>query len=413
MDLDGKREALVEFARGFYANRIAIDLGKSVETTLESLVRPATPLIQMAHDGQLPHLGIVRMVIKADQIVRLAGGGVTLYLVGNHYSPSMRPENIRFGMPLKGQSPDDVKHPPRVRIGKANARTPFRWLKPPAQEDLLRLHDQVRDFVTNNLTHEEKEGRTLVPQTESQIASRLETAFALLRTAAASVANFGDWLVRVQHDLFHVLLGEEADRILFLPMADLATLLGPELVRLSRDSDTVARLKSEVSADQTARGEEPYLRGGESHAFWIHCPSCFRRQRAPWSPEGSLEFACRACGQRRRMEGGALWDWMMPDIVAYEAALFRLGIDGWVVGSHASYHPVIERVYATVFGGEVPPRFFLTSVPTFRGLGDPPEGYRRTRLLRALLEMEPAAIANALRAPWEENPSLRSDLFSP
>ena len=52
-----------------------------------------------------------------------------------------------------------------------------------------------------------------------------------------------------------------------------------------------------------------------------------------------------------------------------------------------------------------------TTVPTFQGIGDLPEGYGRTRLLRALLEMEPPALAAGLRVPWEENPQLRSDLL--
>jgi len=49
----------------------------------------------------------------------------------------------------------------------------------------------------------------------------------------------------------------------------------------------------------------------------------------------------------------------------------------------------------------------------FRGIGDPQEGYRRTRLLRALLEMEPSALAAALRAPWDEHPTIRSELLGP
>jgi hypothetical protein len=111
------------------------------------------------------------------------------------------------------------------------------------------------------------------------------------------------------------------------------------------------------------------------------------------------------------LEGEAAWKWTMPDIVAYEVALFRLGTDAWVVGSRASYLPAIERTYDRLFRSPMPPRFFQTSVPVFRGIGDPPEGYGRTRLLRALLEMDPAALAAGLRAPWEENPKLRSDLL--
>jgi hypothetical protein len=101
----------------------------------------------------------------------------------------------------------------------------------------------------------------------------------------------------------------------------------------------------------------------------------------------------------------------MPDIVGYEAGLFRLGIGGWVIGSQAPYHAEIERLYREEYGEATPPKFLLASVPTFRGTGDPPEGYGKTRLLRAWLETEPPALAAALLAPWNENPRIRSDLL--
>src|SRR5947208_1640940 len=233
----------------------------------------------------------------------------------------MRPENLRFGAPLKGGSPDEVKHPPKVHVGRARSHTPFRWLRPPTSHALHALRRQIDDFVENNVAHEKKTGGRLRTNAKERIALRLDHLFGMMHLAAGEVESLGDWLIRIQHDLFHRMLGHEADRILFLPMADLT------------------------------------------------------------------------------------------DLVGYEVALFRLGLGGWVVGSHAPYHPVIEQVYSRLFRCEMPPKFFLTSMPKFRGMGDPAQGYGRTRLLRALLEMEPSALAAALSSPWSDDPKIHSDLL--
>jgi hypothetical protein len=155
-----RRAALAEFAATFYQERLRVPLGARTRATMSLLADPDTLILEMAHDGQLPHLGITRLVLKAHDVASQDRQAVTLYLVGNHYTPAMRPDNIRFGMPLKGEPPDAVKHPPKIKIGKANAQTPFRWLPPPESDDLAALRDQVRDFVSNNLAHEAKVGQS-------------------------------------------------------------------------------------------------------------------------------------------------------------------------------------------------------------------------------------------------------------
>lgn len=406
-----RREGLAQFARAVYQERLHIPVEGTVRETLRQLQDPNVLMLEMAHDGQLPHLGIVRLVLKTHDIAVADGRAVALYLVGNHYTAAMRPDNIRFGMPLRGQPPDSVKHPPKVRIGKSHADTPFRWLPPPTSEDLNALETQVADFVSNNLAHERKSGTRVHAYAGDIIRERLDSVFGVLSGAARDVASFGDWLVRVQHDLFLRLLGGEADRILFLPMADLAVLFRAELEMIAREAGSVSKIKSDVSAEQRSRGDEPYQRRSEPSSFWVYCPSCYRRRRELWSP-GALEFVCATCGHREKLRGDDLWRWVMPDIVAYEAGVFRLGIAGWVVGSRAAYHPVIERVYTHVFRAPMPPRFYGTSIPVFRGVGDPAEGDSKTRLLRALLEIDPPALARALRAPWRENPNILSDVFA-
>lgn len=381
-----RRRALAAFAGSFYRDRLKVDATPGERRAWADLADPDRLAVEMAHDGQLPHLGIVRMVLKAEEVARLDGPGVALYLIGSHYTPEMRPDNIRYGMPLKGLAPDAVKHPPKLRIGKANAHTPFRWLPPPAGADLETLLAQLEDFVDNNVAYA-RESLAIAPDdAKAAILERLRAQFAALRRAAAEVGSLGDWLIRVQRDLFRAMVADRADRIVFLPMAEVADLFRPDLESLARD---------------------------RIELFWIHCPSCKRRQRLAGTPEGPFAFRCSVCRHEEALAPPEAWRWIMPDIVAYEAGLFRLDIDGWVVGSHAAYHPQIEALYAERYRAETPPTFFLTSVPTFRGIGEPPEGHRRTRLLRALLEVSPEALAQALDAPWDENPRIVSEFLKP
>jgi hypothetical protein len=406
---DERRRALARFAKGFYETRLHAPASSESSQAFEDLADPDTVLIVHSHDGQLPHLGIVRMVLKAHDIASQDRKAVTLYLIGNHYTAAMKRLNLRYGMPHVGRSPDDLDQPPKVPVG--NAQTPFRWLPPPSEKDLDMLRRKVEAFIPQNLGHERRTGTPLVSDAKERITARLQGQFDLLNRAARESESFGDWLIRVQYDAFTRMLGPEAGRIVFLPMADLSFLFRDELTMVADRADEVAAVKAAVSAEQIARGEEPYAREPQASSFWVHCPSCFRRARQPWHPAKPVEFECPFCKSRHRLEGEDVWKWSMPDIVAYEVALFRLGTDAWVVGSHAAYLPAIERAYDRLFQSPMPPRFFQTTVPTFRGIGDPPQGYGRTRLLRALLEMEPPALAAGLRAPWEENPKLRSDLL--
>ena len=410
--LSERRDRLAEFVSWFYSDRLKIDLSDHQKQVFEALADPETLAMEIAHDGQLPHLGVVRMVLKTHDVSTIDGRAVTLYLVGDHYSPEMRPDNIHFGMPLRGKTPDEVKHPPKLRIGKANVHKPFRWLPPPTPANLRSLQNQLAEFISHNVAHERKSGHRIAEEVREEILARLQDIFKVLESASQCVQNMGDWLIRVQHDMFHRMLAIEADAILFLPMAGLTGLFKEELVAMVREADVIAEIKEAVSEEQRIAGREPYQRSRERSHFWIYCPACGRRSRYAWSPGQPYAHVCPVCGGHTSIDPGRVWDQSMPDIVVFELGLFRFGVDGWVVGSEAPYHPVIERAHRALFGSEMPPRYLLDSVPRFCGLGDPPEGYGKARLLRVLLEMRPERIGAALRAPWTQNPSLRSEFLS-
>ena len=314
--LVSRRESVAKFASEFYRDRLKVLPSSDMQRAFQELTSPDTLAVEIAHDGQLPHLGVVRMVLKADEVARADGRAAVLYLIGNHYTPQMRPYNLHYGMPLKGRPPDAVKHPPRIGIGRAHVHTPFRLLPPPSDESLRELHRQLIEYVAHNVGHERRAGRNVSDADEERLLERLRWQFDLLRRIAAELSSFGDWLIRVQYELFRELMGGGVDRVLFLPMAELTILFRDELTELAR------RILS-------------------GKFFWLYCPTCHRRSRVSWSPGAALLFDCSQCGHRADLGADEVWDWVMPDIVAYEAAFFRLGIDGWVVGSHADYHPQI------------------------------------------------------------------------
>ena len=404
-----RRGSLADAARRYYRTRLGCSPTDAEDASLSTLGDPDAIAVEIAHDGQLPHLGVVRMVLKSDEIARRDRRGVALYLVGTHYSPDMRPDNIHFGMPLRGSRPEQVKHPPKLRIGRANIHKPFRWLPPPTTSDLSILREQLVNFVRHNVAHERKSGRTLSKTAVELMVSRLDRLFVLLERASQETADFGDWLVRVQRDLLLLLLEREGAGVVLLPMAELNALVVQELAEIAEHPAGIAGDRRPAATNQATPGDEAGSSQSESGPFWANCPACGRRRRFPWFPGTQAGFRCGACGHSEMLPGKDPWRFIMPDIVAYQASVFHLGVDGWVAGSRADYHPSIRSVFESVFGRKAPPTFFLTSVPVFRGVGEPPEGNRKARLLRALLELEPSAIADALRAPWDEDPQIESE----
>ncbi len=401
--LNAGRERLASALSDLYTHRLGLPFSAAYVDELATKLRdPETVLVEMAHDGQLPHLGIVRLVLKAREIASLVPRGLAVYFVGDHYTAAMRPENLYVGMPLRGRDADHVKNPLTIPIGRKARHVPFRWLPPPRVESLEELERRVDAWLVNNASASQKRGA--VPAIREQVAAR----FAMLRESSARTSSFGDWLMRIQALLFRDLFGGPPPNLAILPMGDIGTWV-PEVVDdlMARDA-MVAQIKRDISAEQRGRGETPYAgEPMEMSSFWVHCPECHRRSRASISGR-EFRTTCTSCGRSvvaRWPEDAAL---VLPDIVAYELALFRTGISGWVVGSRAPYHAVIERAYESLYGIPMPPKFFLTSIPRFQGIGEPKEGHPRARLLRVLVEMDPARVRAALEAPWEENPALTS-----
>src|SRR3981189_1871696 len=260
--VDERRRDLSRFAKEFYRTRLHASVNREPSEAFEDIADPDTVLIVHSHDGQLPHLGIVRMVLKAHDIASQDRKAVTLYLIGNHYTAAMKRLNLRFGMPLIGRSPDELEHPPKIPV--ANAQTPFRWLPPPSEHDLEMLRRKVDAFLPQNIGHEKRAGTKAASDAKERIPARLQDLFTLLNRAARESESFGDWLIRVQHDVFTLMLGPEAGRIVFLPMADLSVLFRDALTMVADRAEEVSAVKAAVNAEQIARGEEPYAREAQA-----------------------------------------------------------------------------------------------------------------------------------------------------
>jgi len=397
-DPSAARRRLADFVTAFYARiRAPVPVG-----LIERLADPTRPVIEMAHDGQLPHLGIVRSVLKADEIAA-ATGGVCLYLIGNHYTSAMKPRNLHLGMPLRGVPPEKTKSPLRVSVGGASEDVPFKLLPTPAREQLDELEARAADYLTNNAAYERSRG--IEVSDLGAVEAKMAATFGVLRTVAGEVGSFGDWLIRVQHDLLDA--RRSLPVTLFAPFGDLHLPLRQELAAVMEREPETLRLKASVSQEQRERGEKPYATLPVSSG-WLACPRCGNRAKMDSMSATAIRFKCPRCGQAAQGPLSEFENLFSPDIVLFELMLFQAGLHGWVVGSRAAYHPVIEAAHRQILGGEMPPKFLLASVPRFRGIGDPPEGYGRTRLVRALFEIDVHVLCDALQAPWPEDPSVRS-----
>src|SRR5947207_11258390 len=101
-----------------------------------------------------------------------------------------------------------------------------------------------------------KAGGRLRTNAKRRIAVRLDQLFGMMHLAAEEVENLGDRLIRIQHDLFHLMRGHEADRILFLPIADLTDLVGPQLTLIAERSKEVDASQPAVAGSQSAQHGE-------------------------------------------------------------------------------------------------------------------------------------------------------------
>jgi len=341
-------------------------------------------------------------VLKAHEIAASSGKGLALYLVGDHYTPDMRPENLYVGLPLRGIDADHVKNPLTVPVGRTFRHVPFRRLPPPSATSLDEIERRSEAWLVNNAAHAGHKSSL------AALKSNLRAQMDMLRDSARQTRSFGDWLMRVQVLWFDALLGGPSPHLVILPMSGIVDWLPEILEGIAREDERLVRIKTEVSTAQRMGGKTPYS-GTDSvrSSFWVYCSRCERRSRATWA-NGMFRGSCVKCREPSTARWPEEASRVMPDIVAYETALFRAGIAGWVVGSPAPYHPVIERTYRELFGLEMPPKFFLTSVPRFWGLGEPEVGNPRARLLRVLLEIEPGVINESLAGPWDSEPRLRS-----
>ena len=146
--------------------------------------------------------------------------------------------------------------------------------------------------------------------------------------------------------------------------------------------------------------------GEEGGGIWMFCPKCRVRARPVWSVD-RVTISCSRCKAESDESVDPAGMNQFPDIIAYEAAALDL-FAAWIVGSEASYLAAIDRAFAKRRKIPPPPRASLTSVPKFRGVGEPPDGYGRSRLLRVFFEVDPATIREHLLAAWDADPRIVS-----
>lgn len=398
------REELFRFVKRFYYERIRVELTNEEESVLqESLLNPKTVLLEVAYDGYLPHLGVVRMVLKTYHVSTLIPNSCTLYLIGNHYTVAMKRGSTLFGLPLRGHEPNAVKKPIYFPVRGKNKHTPLRGIEPPSNKLMDEIDANVRQWIYENIAYERKNGNRII--CKEDIFNNLEEIINILKDCASKVTNYGDWVIRVQYVLFKKLLRDNINRILFLPMSDFYKLIGNDYRYILRKTKLLNKCKNEISKKQIYRGDVAYQKmeaDEDTSPFWIYCPKCYSRGRSIALPDEKLYFRCKVCGFEVNDFLFNLWDKTMPDVVGFEIGVFRLGIGGWIVGGKQSYQDVVDATYKALYDIPPPPRFISDSIPIFRGIGEPNEGYSKTKLIRALIEVSGENLKKSLLKPWKE-----------
>ena len=408
-----KRQQIYQSVIDFYS-KIQIELSSAQESNLkDSILNPETIFLEVAHDGQFPHLGIVQMVLKTYHVSTFINNSMVLYFIGDHYSADMRAESTLFGIPQMGVSPDKQKKPIVFKIGRKNQHVPLKWIAAPSAQMIDEVERGIRDWIVNNISYEKKKGNVITDV--KMIENNLKNIISILRESAKIVDNYGDWIIRVQYILFKELLGDDINKIVFLPFTEMTKLAKKEYIYNFEHTREINSIKKEVSKKQVESGLIPYQKTDISEditCFWLYCPNCKRRTRPIKCSENGIAFKCRICNSEIKGSIDDLWDMIMPDIIAFENAYFRLGIGGWIIGSKAPYHDVISETYTYLYGVPMPPKFLLSSIPVYRGIGDSDEGYGRTTLMRALLETSNEKLFESLMSPWGDNPYIESDFLA-
>ena len=396
----GKESALAaevaEFSRTFPPSiTVREALGQLVEDTYPECGRPIpysltsritsseTPLVEVAHDGQLPHLGIVRLVLKSAQVAKLSDG-VAIYLIGDHYSAEIRPRNVLVGMPLRGRNPDEVKQPLRLPIHGSDKEVSFMYLPPPSLAEIDTLHSRTWDWFEKNIAYERSLGNRI--EALDKLRERISLWYDRLGQESVAAGSLGNWMIRVQMRFIEEILGTKDLPLVVLPMSRFRSLIAAEL--------------REIIGSPRAQSDGPKA------GIWVHCPRCKVRGR-PDMTGSQVHFLCGRCRSEVEEPLDPAGPHQFPDIVSFEAAALQV-FSGWVVGSNAEYLPSIDRIYEDRRGTRSPPRAVLSSVPFFKGIGEPPEGYGRSRVLRVLFEVDGPAFRDALLSPWMQNPRIAS-----
>jgi len=238
------REVLLSVIRKFY-QEIHLSLSDSEKEFLKnSVLDKNTIFLEVAHDGQLPHLGIIRLILKTYHLCTLIPNSMVLYFVGDHYSSNMCHESTLFGIPQMGVSPNKQRKPVVLKIGRKNQHVPLKWIDSPNKEMLDDLKKSILDWSTNNIAYEKKKGNIIGDLTS--VRDNIDKIIDLLKENADNVNNYGNWLIRVQYTLLRSLMGDEINRIIFLPFSAMHELAKNEFSYYVEQTESINSIKLDL-----------------------------------------------------------------------------------------------------------------------------------------------------------------------
>lgn len=176
---ESARLAMLDLASQYMTRDLGLD-AHEVTARCDRLVPPHLAAVEFAHTPQLPHAGVVRLLLQS-QLLAAREAGTFVYFVNDHMPATALPE-ARY-IPVTNAD-GLVAKPPRFGPGKKSGKGGMHRTPPPSRHTVDSVLHRIDELLPSA-------GGT------TQLAD-------VLQVASDSTNSHAAWLVRVQTDLLNL-----------------------------------------------------------------------------------------------------------------------------------------------------------------------------------------------------------------